>query len=273
VQSDRGALASGPRSRADPGTSAPEAVYLQELDRRFESALADSISGAAAVTILFSGGLDSGVIAHSLRSALPVELLTISCVGGRDRLQATRAARAIGLTVRVVEFTDREVSDSLMRLNNRAGSLREPARSVQVALGMAMKAATHDRVLAGQGADELFGGYAHFRGLEGESLQERRRSDWERLVQRDWSLSEGLALDLGKELRSPYLDGSLSDWALARPLDPVDSVGLTKPLMRSWARSRGLPGIIVDQPKVALQYGSGVGRSLSRLDRSALARG
>ncbi|MCI4358428.1 MAG: asparagine synthase-related protein [Thermoplasmata archaeon] len=257
-----------PCDRSDPSDPRGPAAYFCELDRRFDAALARSVSGASAVSILFGGGLDSGLVVHGLRSSVPVELITVGNAGSRDLLPATLSARELGLPIRVAEFTDRELQESLTRLESRTGPLREPARSVQVALGVGLRAATNERVIAGQGADELFGGYAHFRSLDGVALQERRRRDWDRLLSEDWPRSRELAVDLGKDLRSPYLDRSFSDWALARPLGPIGPKDLTKPLQRAWARHRGLPTLLADRPKVALQYGSGVARDLHRLDRT-----
>ncbi|MCI4362600.1 MAG: asparagine synthase-related protein, partial [Thermoplasmata archaeon] len=137
-------------------------------------------------------------------------------------------------------------------------SAPEPRRSVLVALALAFDVPSPGTFLLGQGADELFGGYAHFRGLSEPAAESRRNSDWRKLVEEDWPATRDLANAAGVVLGAPYLDPEFSQLALAQRLPMVGTPGLTKPLLREWAKHRGIPQTLADRPKRAFQYGSGI---------------
>ncbi|HEV2166323.1 MAG TPA: asparagine synthase-related protein [Thermoplasmata archaeon] len=250
-----------------------ETTWFESLDRAFDRALARCVRGAPAVSVLFSGGVDSALVATGVRDLATVRLVTVGTEGSRDIGWARTAAQRLGLAVGVVKVAEADVVGVQERIAVRLAGLGGLRRSVQVSLALALSHAADPVALAGQGADELFGGYAHFRGLAGRELSERRRIDWERLRREDWPVSQRLAADLGRELRSPFLDDEFAQAALDVPLEPVSGTDLTKPRLRRWARHRGLPAEITVRPKLAMQYGSGVARALGRARRTAAVRG
>jgi asparagine synthase (glutamine-hydrolysing) len=134
----------------------------------------------------------------------------------------------------------------------------EPRRSVLVALALAFEVPSTGPLLLGQGADELFAGYAHFRGLSEPEAENRRASDWRKLVDEDWPATLDLAKSAGVRLGAPFLDPEVSGAAFAQRLSVVGESELTKPLLREWAKHRGIPESIAKRPKRAIQYGSGV---------------
>jgi asparagine synthase (glutamine-hydrolysing) len=244
------------------------AEVFAELDARFNRALDRVSDGAAPMTLLYSGGVDSTLVALALRGRGPFEALVVGTGHGGDTGRARAAGELVGLRVREVRVGDPDVARVLAQERPLLDGLREPARSVQVAMALAVEASGTPRVLTGQGADELFGGYAHFRGLRTEALEARRAEDLDRLIGTDWPLSRGIAARRGHDLRSPFLDEEFVRYAKTLPLAPVGSDGLTKPLLRQWAVHRGVPRVIALEPKHAMQYGSGVAAMVRRVARS-----
>jgi asparagine synthase (glutamine-hydrolysing) len=234
----------------------------RSLSERFDLALSRGVAGATSVTVLFSGGVDSTLVAHGVHGMVPTHLVTIGLEGSRDLRGASEAARLLGLPLRVVTLTLGDLAEAQGSVPLDWPALREPSRSVQLSLALALRAATDRRVLVGQGADELFGGYAHFRGLREAEGSVRRDRDWSQLQGTDWPRTRAISEALGKELRSPFLDEPFASFALGLTLPAVPEGGLTKPLLRDWAIYRGIPEAIAHRPKVALQYGSGVARAL-----------
>jgi asparagine synthase (glutamine-hydrolysing) len=237
-----------------------ESELFFELDRRFEGALSSCVRGVDRITVLFSGGVDSSIVALGLRGRLPLELLAIGVDGSRDLLQARSAAGLLDLPIRIATVTPLDVGAAMERHAALLQDLTQPALSVQVAIALAIDDSTDRRILVGQGADELFGGYAHFRHLGTAQLEERRRADWARLRSKDWPISQEIARQLGRELCAPFLDESFAEFALHVALESVAPDLATKPVLRRWALHRGLPESIAGRPKVAIQYGSGIAK-------------
>ncbi len=229
--------------------------------------MAQLVADGDPVSVLFSGGVDSTIVAAALSKVLRVELVSIHAPTSRDRVAAVEGAERLGRPLRVVDPRGRTIEGMLERESGRLAGLRGPALSVQVALAVGVASCSNRLVLTGQGSDELFGGYAHFAGRSSPEADELRRRDLDRLIGSDWPLSRSIASDIGKELGAPFLEGPFREFALTLPIEPAERGGLTKRLLRRWAIHRGIPAPIAERPKVALQYGSGVERRLREMGR------
>jgi asparagine synthase (glutamine-hydrolysing) len=75
----------------------------------------------------------------------------------------------------------------------------------------------------------------------------------------------------GLELRLPFVTNELVRFALSLPvelkLQPTD-VTLRKLVLRDVGRNLGLPRSVVDRPKKAIQYATGVSKILGRTAKS-----
>ncbi|MCI4348777.1 MAG: asparagine synthase C-terminal domain-containing protein [Thermoplasmata archaeon] len=247
---------------ADEGSS-PQRTF-RALDERFDSAVDSLVLGVPVVGLLFSGGVDSALVALALRERVPFDALAIGVRGSRDLAQASSAARILDLPLTRVEVSVEEVRRAALEMAPLLRESREPVRSVQLSLALAVRTSERSVVVTGQGADELFGGYAHFRKLEPSAAEQRRIADLAQLLEGDWPRSLAIARAFGKDLRSPYLDPSFRAYASSIPLPPLPAGGTTKPLLREWAVHRGVPREIAGRAKLAIQYGTGIARLLRR---------
>ncbi len=243
------------------------------LDRAFDAGLVRRHSAPGARALLFSGGVDSTLLAWEFRTRPDLRLVTIGVAGSPDLRAAESAAREIGLPHAAVEITDREIFAVEADLREELPRENMVVRSVLVALALAIRAAPAEELLCGQGADELFLGYAHFRGLGASEAAARARSDLARLLEDDWPRSERIAHRFGRRLRSPYLDPGFIAAALAVPIDRRLPGDMPKAFFRAWAEHRGLPPSLARRPKRAMQYGSGVDRLLRRRPAPATTGG
>ncbi len=252
----------GPKVERDEPTFRPVAAALA-------SAIDAVAGGTGPLTVLYSGGLDSSVIAWCLRPRRPT-LFTVGVAGSADLLAARSGAVLLGLEHMTRTVDKPLVKHTLDRWAGEFAGLREPHLSVGVSLALAIEAAPAGRLLCGQGADELFLGYAHFRGLPPAAAAERAATDWSRLVDLDWPRTQRIAAALGHELTSPFLHPALRDAVRACPsplLEPPPAP--TKPVLRGAARMLGVPEELLARPKKAMQYGSGIARLVREVARGA----
>lgn len=243
----------------------PEIGSGEELLRHFHRAL----SGVEPVpTVLFSGGLDSSMVAFCLgHLGHEPRLIAVGTPGARDLESAASAGRLLGRAVETVELDPKALGAPAVGETSTEGAphRRDPIR---VAFAWATASAPPGAVVCGQGADELFGGYAHFGQLEAIQAEERRRLDLHRLLHTEWPWAWQTAARHGRRLRSPYLDWEFVHAALRIPTAEWYRPRERKHWLRSWAIAHGLPEELAHRPKRALQYGSGVERALRpRSDR------
>jgi asparagine synthase (glutamine-hydrolysing) len=242
----------------------PPAIPTQEdssaLDSAFALAMEPWTRIESPFTLLFSGGVDSGLLAWELRRRAGLSLITIGIRGSPDLRAAEESAALIGTRWMAHEITPSEVREAMRRIQGETAGLPRTSRSVLLALELALVNAPGTTVLCGQGADELFLGYAHFRGLAPGEAAARSETDLRLLLERDWPRSQRLAQRSGRNLSAPYLHPAFVATARAIPIERRLPHPVPKGLFRRWAMRRGLPPEIASRPKRALQYGSGVDR-------------
>jgi asparagine synthase (glutamine-hydrolysing) len=215
-------------------------------------------------SVLFSGGLDSGLLAWELRARSGVTLTTIGYPGSHDLAAAEDGARRLGLPWVAHHVTGTEVAAMDQRLADETNALSPTARSVEVAFALAVASAPPGIVICGQGADELFFGYAHFRGLDRAAAIARGDADLAYLLAEAWPRARRIAAGMGRTVEAPYLEPAFLEVARQIPVDERRAGPAPKQLLRNYARGRGLPESIAFRPKKALQYGTGVDRQLRR---------
>jgi len=255
----------------------PAAVtHLQNL---LEESTQERVRDADNVGIAFSGGLDSSIIARIVQeSKTSAQLISVCLKGQPEALHADKAAKALQLPVTIRTYDVADVEDTLTKV---LWLIEEPdfmKASVAIPLFWSAQVASKlgcNVLLAGQGADELFGGYRRYlttyktNGLKkvAESLFHDAITAYETNYQRD----EPLCAYHKVELRLPFVDTSVVRFALNLPVDmkiqsPDDC--LRKRVLRQLAKRLGIPAFIAERPKKAMQYGTGVDKALRGLART-----
>jgi len=230
------------------------------------------------VAVAFSGGLDSSIVAVLAKMCgVNVHLISVGLEGQPEVRYAEAAAEALGLPIHLQTYTTRDVGEVLPKVL----WLMEESDVVKVSIAVPFywTAETasklgHNILLAGQGSDELFGGYqrylkeyAQFGALGVQKAMYRDvASSYETNFQRDNQVCSFHKV----ELRLPFADRDIAHFSLGLPLSlKIDSTTdpLRKRVLRRVAQSLGMPTFIVNKTKKAVQYTTGVDKALRKLAR------
>lgn len=236
-----------------------------EFGSAFPEAIARLTEGEGPVTVLFSGGLDSALIAWELRDRVGTVLWSIGREGSPDLQAARSAAALLRMPWQHAALTLDDVRSALALFAPELDGAEGPPLDVAVAFALAVERAPTVPVLAGQGADELFLGYAHFRDLNEEQAARRAQADLQRLAGTEWPRAGRIGERAGRRLLAPFLEPEVLRAAQQIPLSERMPGGVPKRWLREWALARGLPAEIASRPKRAIQYGSQVHRMLREL--------
>lgn len=260
-------------SKPKPTTMQKAAETLQKM---LEQSVRMRISGTKEVAVAFSGGLDSSVIAFlAKKCGVNVQLVHVSLENRPETEEAKGAADELELPIRVCLFKEAHVE----KVVSKVVELVEEADPVKVSIGVpfywtAEKTAEAGfRVLlAGQGADELFGGYQRYINdylLHGkEKVRRTMFNDVIRLHESNIERDVKICRFHDVELRLPFASYEIADFALSLPVElkiekKADS--LRKLVLRKVAENIGLPASIAQKPKRAVQYSTGINGALKKI--------
>jgi asparagine synthase (glutamine-hydrolysing) len=248
----------------------------KRLQKLLEESTRERCLNIKEVAVAFSGGIDSSLIACLAKLAGASAHLI--CVGLKDQSEinhAKDAAEKLGLPITVRTYTVRDVENVLRKV---LWLIEEPnAMKLGVAIPFYWTAETASKhgynvLLAGQGADELFGGYHRYLteyargGAEkvAEALYHDVAMSYETNFQRDQAVCTYHKV----ELRLPFVDTEVVRYALSLPLKlKIESTQdtLRKRILRQVAKNLGIPASIADKPKKAVQFATGVDKALKKL--------
>jgi len=240
----------------------PEAA-VRAVRAALERAVSKRLMSDVPLGAFLSGGLDSSAIAALAMRAMG-DLHTFSVgVEGSDDLEAAReVARHLGTHHHERVFRAEDVEADLERLLYALESFdRDLVRSAVPTSFTAELAAEHVKVvLTGEGADELFAGYAYLRTLSGPRLARELRRTLEGMHNLNLQRVDRLTMAHGLEARVPFLDPEMV--ALAQRIPPeLKLVRRGGRRVEKWVLRRAvedlLPASVVWRDKAQFDEGSG----------------
>jgi len=235
---------------------------LRESTRRI-------ISGETEVSVAYSGGLDSSVVAAIAGESASVRCYTCAVEGSFDSRHAQQRAESESLELTIIELGEKELRSAVQESGAILGTSNPTQLAYTIPIITVLKGSRERLVLAGNGADELFGGYAKYASLQDAALSMAK--DLEKMLRESERLGAA-ARRMGKEIGFPFVSRELIDFSRALPLERKITQSARKILLREVAGQLGLPS--QNLPKKAAQYSSGALKEMGRLakrDRKPLA--
>jgi len=257
-------------------------MTMKTASRRIQTLLQRSVkervSDLKEVAVAFSGGLDSTMIAFlAKKTKTDVHLIHASLRNQHETRHAQQIAEELKLPIDVTLHDESDVEQVLPEV---LWIIEEPdpvKASIAIPLYWASETAAERKlqaILAGQGADELFGGYKKYVDNYIQSGSGKAReaiiSDIMKMHETNFERDFKITNFHGVELRLPFATCELTELALAMPLElkiePSEET-LRKLALRQVASNLGLPKSAVKKPKKAVQYSTGVAKALRNLSK------
>ena len=259
--------------------SKPRKTTLQKaavnLERLLECSVRLRLRDVKEVAVAFSGGLDSSVIAFlAKKCGVDVHLTHVSLRNHPETAEAKKAAEEMKLPINVHLFGEEDVAQVV----SKVVELIEEPDPVKAAIGIpfywvAEKTAEagFKVLLAGQGADELFGGYQRYVSdyLQCGAEKARRTmfTDVKRLHESNIERDEKICSFHDVELRLPFASYQIAEFATSLPIElkiERQENSLRKLVLRKAAENMGLPESVTIKPKKAIQYATGINDALKK---------
>ncbi len=225
-------------------------LLLDSVDRRSR--------GLSEAALLFSGGVDSSLLALLLKDKLALKCYCAAAKDSHDWNLSAKSAPLLGVELKRIDFTIGDVREELPKVAAALNSTNVMKLGVALPLWFCVKEASENAVFFGMGTEEPFAGYQRHRKL----LPDYRAIDdecfrgvmgaWDRDISRDIAVCTAW----GKEALFPYIDQAFVEEALAIPAEQKISAENNKLVLREIAVELGLPREIAATPKKAAQYGS-----------------
>ncbi len=237
-------------------------TVLPDTIARCRTLLAESVERNIGDSIMFSGGLDTTIIAHlSVIAGAKPDCYTVAFTeaDAPDIPFARSVARKLGLEWNLLKLTPELLEKELPQVIRvlKTFDPMEVRNSVVVYHGLlSAREEGFSKAMTGDAADELFAGYSFSFNLSSEELMDKLRALWSVM-----HFSSGpMAAELNISASLPYLDPAVA--AFTETLNPSDLVGVKEgkkfgKLILRQAFEEMIGSEVAWRVKTPIEYGSG----------------
>lgn len=228
--------------------------------------------------ILFSGGLDSTILAYMCKRLGKVPGKDFKCysAGLKDVQEppdieyAKKVAEALDLELVIYQIDLEQVEEYLKTVVPLVEDTNVPKVGVALTMYTACKAAKEDGIrvmFSGSGADELFAGYdRHKRSTD---ISRDCYADILKIYEKNTYRDDVVSMYNNIEMRVPYLDKRFVEYGLKVPPAFKINEEENKLILRRVGENLGIPAEFTGRKKQAAQYGSRFDKAIDKLTRRA----
>ena len=249
---------------------------LEVYGKAISEVIQKSVAAKKRVGIIFSGGIDSLLLAYQVQKlGIPFSCYTVGREGAADIEVACDIARRLNFPLKTHTITLEEIEKNIPQIittiEDHSLNQVEAAIALCFATQLAQEAG-EQVILTGQGPDEICGGYAQYpKIVDQEGYESFEKYSWEDTLlsyKETFERENKIATAHGLEMIVPYVDPAMIEFAFQ--LSPElkifrgnDQMG--KRIHREFAVSIGIPEEIAFRKKEAAQHGANVHTALEEL--------
>ncbi len=246
----------------------------ERIKRQLKQRFTEVIEGINEFGILFSGGLDSSLLA--LLSKHLNKKFTCYVVGtenSEDVDYAKKVASSLNLKLKIKILTDKEIIENIKNVMKIIKDNDYTKVSVGLVVYSAIKFAKENNekiLLTGLGSEEIFAGYQRhlknsLKDVHEECFRGLRQDIWRKDITRDKLIADHFKI----KIICPFLDKEIIK--IAMKLHPMFKINkeTKKIILRELAEDSGLEKEFAFRNRRAGQYGSGFDKVIERLTKES----
>ncbi|MFA5332912.1 MAG: diphthine--ammonia ligase [Candidatus Nanoarchaeia archaeon] len=250
--------------------------WQESIKKALVESVKKRIPEGVKIGVLFSGGIDSTLIAYILKM-LGVEFTcyTAAALGKKseDAFSANNSANLHGFKLKIKYFDENDVRKDLPKICEIIESSNAVKVGVSIPFFYACQLAKEDNIkviFSGLGSEEVFAGYKRFE--KSNNIKEECLYGLKQLYERDLYRDDCLTMFYNTELRLPFLDYDLINVGLSVPAELKINEHEKKIILRKVAEKLGINETIYSRKKLAAQYGSKSDKILEILSKEFLGK-
>jgi len=249
---------------------------LQAYDAAIKESIRKRVAGRERVGIIFSGGIDSLLIAYIVQQInIPFTCYTAGCEGAEDIAWAYTIADQFGFPILTKTLTlndiEKLIPEIITTIEDYSLNQVESATTAFTANRMAHEAGEHT-VLTGKAADEIFGGYPWYSAIvDREGYDTFEQYSWEDLLvgyKETFERENKIAMAYGLVMSVPYADPEVVKVAFRISPELKIKRGndkIQKRFQREYAVSIGIPEKIAFRKKEDARHKANVHSAFKEL--------
>ncbi len=242
-------------------------LVKKKVKKLLENAVKKRVDTNLPIAVFFSGGIDSTIILH-LANKFHRNVLAV-IIGHReaeDTIHSIRYCKENNIKFKQIDFTEKELTDIIPEVIYRIETFEpNPVRGATLSylLSKATSELGYRIAICGEGSDEIFAGYGDFLEIDDSDFLEYQIKLMKDLYRTQLQRVDRTAMGFKLEVRVPFLDTELVEFALSLPINlkinQINNKKTTKFILREAFKS-DIPNYIYERKKMTLMKGAGAGK-------------